>query len=222
MSSTTNIKPGHPKWCNTALDVWRFIDQGEPDECWVWTGSRVRWGYGSFKMDGKTERATRIVFALVFPTIYNPDLHILHKCDNPPCCNPLHLWQGTRADNLRDCMEKNRLARVKGEKNGNCKTTEERVLEFRRLLPLVGRKQAKAMMGFTQSQAEKIIIGKTWSHLGPIPTEDLEQARLHVPPPKRGYKQNLSDAERQRRKLHIIAINQRRAAALAAARGESK
>lgn len=76
--------------------------------CWLWTGAKSRYGY--FKSCGKSERAHRYSWILFRGDI--PDgMFVLHKCDNPLCVNPDHLFLGTQTDNMRDAQTKGRLVR---------------------------------------------------------------------------------------------------------------
>jgi hypothetical protein len=77
--------------------------------CWEWTGYRTRDGYGSVKHAGKMMKAHRVAYEAAYDPI--PDgMIVCHKCDNPACCNPNHLWLGTDADNQRDMVAKGRHA----------------------------------------------------------------------------------------------------------------
>jgi hypothetical protein len=76
-------------------------------DCLIYQGARDRDGYGKVKIQGRTLRPHRVIFAEMVGAI--PDGFIVcHSCDNPPCCNPDHLWIGTHADNARDRNEKGR------------------------------------------------------------------------------------------------------------------
>jgi hypothetical protein len=76
----------------------------DPAQCWEWQRSRSRQGYGRL---GPRVYAHRLAYEVFIGPI--PDgLHVLHHCDNPPCCNPAHLWSGTVADNMRDRDAKGR------------------------------------------------------------------------------------------------------------------
>lgn len=92
---------------------WEHVEIGEPDECWPWKLGRSPKGYGNtlYKVGGRNVAgAHRIAWSKTFGTI--PDgLHVLHRCDNPPCCNPSHLWLGTNTENHADSKAKGRTHR---------------------------------------------------------------------------------------------------------------
>lgn len=79
--------------------------------CWVWNGGRRQKGYGFFRIAGKRVRAHRFSYELFVGKI-PADLFVLHRCDNPPCVNPLHLFLGTAADNYHDMVSKGREFRL--------------------------------------------------------------------------------------------------------------
>lgn len=79
------------------------IDSG----CWEWQNKRDRYGYGIFKLGGKSLKAHRYSFQ-THNEFFDKKLHVLHRCDNPCCVNPEHLFLGTNLDNIRDKMQKNR------------------------------------------------------------------------------------------------------------------
>jgi HNH endonuclease len=87
------------------------------DGCWVWNGERTNYGYGVMEIwaNGKKKRlmAHRLSFKHFHPD-WDLSSFVLHKCDNPPCWNPDHLFSGTQADNMRDMVQKGRS--VKGRK----------------------------------------------------------------------------------------------------------
>lgn len=76
--------------------------------CMEWTGAKSLLGYGRIKVNGRLELPHRLMWELVNGAI--PDgLCVLHKCDNPPCINPTHLFLGTKSDNMQDAAAKGRL-----------------------------------------------------------------------------------------------------------------
>lgn len=87
---------------------WRNVDKsGGPNACWVWTGSTNSSGYGHFLLKRKHWGSHRLVLSL--RTGFRPkELFCCHKCDNPPCCNPAHLFWGTSAENNTDSRQKGR------------------------------------------------------------------------------------------------------------------
>ncbi len=87
---------------------WSKVDIGTPNECWLWTGC-VAGGYGAVMMDYKTYRASRLAYILHHGIELDYAQCVCHSCDNPLCCNPSHLWIGTRGDNWRDAMAKGRI-----------------------------------------------------------------------------------------------------------------
>ena len=81
-------------------------------ECWEWLGARYYNGYGIAKINGVNMSAHRVSWQLFFSDI--PDgQFVLHRCDNPSCVNPYHLFLGTQSDNLQDCYKKERGPRQK-------------------------------------------------------------------------------------------------------------
>lgn len=104
------------------------------DCCWMWDGGLDPYGYGFYSTrlhDAKTNfRVTRLIWVLVYGEI--PEgLLMLHRCDNPPCCNPAHLWVGTQTDNQQDSIRKGR--RPLGEQHPQARLTEEQVRHLRQL-----------------------------------------------------------------------------------------
>jgi hypothetical protein len=92
---------------------WSKVDVGEEDDCWEWTGYRYR-KYGRFNFESVSRLAHRVAWILLHGPL--PDEQkVLHSCDNPPCCNPLHLFVGTQTDNMQDMIAKGRAHFQKGQ-----------------------------------------------------------------------------------------------------------
>jgi len=85
---------------------WDKVDVGEKDECWEWTGGRDPNGYGTFWYQKEFDKAHRVVMRLQGHDVRGAT--VCHKCDNPSCVNPNHLWVGTQQQNMRDMTKKGR------------------------------------------------------------------------------------------------------------------
>lgn len=135
-----------------------FVNQ--ETDCWEWLGGTDRDGYGIVSIDNKTKRVHRVMYDLYFGSI-DPDLVICHVCDNPVCCNPEHLFQGTIKDNSEDMVEKGRS--LKGERNVKTALRWEEVEDIKRMYA-EGMKQREiaAMYGMTQQAISGIVSGKNW------------------------------------------------------------
>ena len=87
---------------------WNQVQKGESDECWPWLGRKGAQGYGLFgfkslmRENYNTSTTHRIAWVLHNNKTIKDDMHILHTCDNPLCCNPRHLYVGTPLENMRD------------------------------------------------------------------------------------------------------------------------
>ncbi len=101
-----------------AARFWPKVDRSGP-ACWPWIGARNPGGYGNFGIGYRTHRASRVAYELTFGPI-PAGMFVCHSCDNPPCCNPEHLFLGTNADNLRDMATKGRATggKATGDRNG--------------------------------------------------------------------------------------------------------
>jgi hypothetical protein len=78
-----------------------------PNSCWTWKGSVMKNGYGQFFTGIKTVRAHRFAYEFYIGEI-EEGMNVCHRCDNPLCVNPKHLFQGSQADNMFDCFIKGR------------------------------------------------------------------------------------------------------------------
>lgn len=128
--------------------------------CWEWTGTRDKAGYGRF---GKTS-AHRASYA----TFVGPigALHVLHRCDNPPCCNPRHLFLGTQTDNMMDKSAKGRVRVAIGEKHGKAKMTEDGVRAARKAWANgESIKSIARRYGVSSCSISHIVNRKLWRHV---------------------------------------------------------
>lgn len=90
---------------------WKYVSFGSKEECWVWEGSKNAEGYGHFNLGDfpkqTTVRATAFIYEFIFGVIPK-DKVVCHKCDNPTCVNPWHLFVGSMKDNTQDAIRKGR------------------------------------------------------------------------------------------------------------------
>lgn len=92
---------------------WARVDRsGGPSSCWPWTGgahSKKRTpSYGSVRWNGKPWLTHKIALMIELGRFLEEGMQSLHSCDNPPCCNPAHLYEGSQADNIADIYIRNR------------------------------------------------------------------------------------------------------------------
>lgn len=145
---------------------WRKVRK--TDSCWLWTGTPNRDGYGRFryglsnKYGGVEKMAHRVSWELANGAI--PEgMVICHKCDNPPCVNPDHLFMGTSLDNSRDRDQKGRT--LSGERNPISKLTWEKVSLIRTMRAAGSKQQPLAdMFGVSQAVISDIVLGKRWTN----------------------------------------------------------
>lgn len=92
-----------------SVRFWRHVKIGAPNECWPWNAGTFPDGYGRFAIThSRGIVAHRFAWIETRGKIPN-GLRALHTCDNPPCCNPGHLFIGTNKDNTQDCIAKGRF-----------------------------------------------------------------------------------------------------------------
>ena len=144
---------------STPATFWARIKIGEQDECWPFQGARHPQGYGLLTYQGKGARAHRIAYQLTHGTITSA-VHVLHSCDNPPCCNPKHLFPGDWTINNRDCVSKGRHVCRRGEEHHLAKVTEEIVDEIRKS-KLTGAELGRKF-GVSRVAISCIRLNKTW------------------------------------------------------------
>lgn len=183
----------------TAQEIERFwasVEIGNPEQCWPWRGSfPAECDYGAFFARRKRYPAHRVALSLSINDTLDGFLSC-HHCDNPPCCNPAHLFKGTPSDNTADRDTKGRTAKgdrhfsrthpeklKRGDENGsrkyperlkrgtenhNAKLTEADVMEIHRMLAR-GERQVDiaAKFGVAQERISQIKRGEIWRHVIP-------------------------------------------------------
>lgn len=148
-------------------EFWDETDKSAgPDGCWLWTGTVDPNGYGLFLWDGYRIRASRLALEIHMGRPISEGLFALHGCDNPPCCNPAHLREGTPADNTNDSVSRGRWPI--GETSGRAKLTEKDVLAIRSAANPYKRgvyARLSRQYGITPRAVSFITSGRTWPHL---------------------------------------------------------
>ena len=107
---------------NDEIAFWNKVDNSRgAGACWPYKRRKNPKGYGLFDYRGKVWLAHRFAYTSVHGY---PEGHVLHRCDNPPCCNPAHLYDGTHADNMKDMDSRGRRKILTGDRNGATKISE--------------------------------------------------------------------------------------------------
>lgn len=153
-------------WRNTEENFWAqtlLRDSG----CIEWAGKTEKGGYGRVSWHGSKRLAHRVAAHLSGKL---PDLHsslcVLHRCDNPACCNPEHLFVGTKRDNTLDAVAKGRHVRPdnRGERSGNAKLSNVQAEDIRRAYAggRISQQKLADTYGVCQMQISKLVRGVTY------------------------------------------------------------
>lgn len=146
----------------------RFEEKYSVDEksgCWVWLAGTDKDGYGRIREAGygsKTLRAHRVSYDTYIGPVPD-DMFVCHKCDNPFCVNPGHLFLGSAADNAKDRNEKGRAAGAIGSKHGISKLCESQITEIRKAPGT--QKQIADKYGVSQTLISHIKRRVIWRHV---------------------------------------------------------
>lgn len=146
---------------------WKMVQKTEG--CWIWSGSRHEDGYGLMRSEkGLTTVASRLSYLIHFGN-FDKKLYVLHRCDNPSCVRPDHLFLGTQRDNVHDMWAKGR-ANVKGAGPGSLhhrhKLNEVQVIEIRkRFSEGESRSSLAEKFNVSTSSICLMVNRKTWRHI---------------------------------------------------------
>lgn len=140
-----------------AARFWVNVSIAGPDDCWPWNATRQWSGYGRFYFNGRLDGSHRVAWILTHGPVHD-GLFVLHRCDNPPCCNPNHLLVGSSADNSRDMTIRLR--------HGSMKLSPTQVIEIRQRAATGETHRALArIFGVTKSTVSYAVNRHTWSHI---------------------------------------------------------
>ncbi len=131
-------------------------------KCHNWIKGKSH-NYGQVQYQNIAYPAHRLSWIFKHGSI-SEDLLVCHKCDNPSCINPNHLFLGTQKDNMQDCIDKGRFNRPKGEQHGSSKLTWKKVEEIRSLFSDKIHNQTKLskMYNVNQKTISSIVHYKLW------------------------------------------------------------
>lgn len=159
--------PGH---------LWSKVQINGPDECWPWLGAKDRQGYGilapprAIRRIYPTHRVARLICLLDGQTIAK-GMVVRHSCDNPPCCNPVHLEVGTPQQNTQDAIERGHLVNpptAMGEANGGggkLNAIQVREIRLKYVPRRYGLERLAAEYGVTFGMIGHIIRRRAWRHI---------------------------------------------------------
>jgi hypothetical protein len=142
---------------------WEKVDVRGTGECWPWLASTKQGGYGKIASgDGRILLAHRVAYQLASGPV-QPGLVVCHRCDNPGCVNPAHLFLGTQAENLRDMRTKGRGNPPRGSQHPKTQLTNEIVTRIR--ADTRSHRRLAREYGIGKSTVGMIKAGATWKHL---------------------------------------------------------
>ena len=177
----------YPRSLSLRHIIYAGSDQKEGTGCWEWRHGKHRYGYGqACRPDGTQVTAHRLAWEAWNGPIPKGK-HICHTCDNPSCCNPLHLYAGDRFSNMGDMGKRRRqwLAakkdrgeivpapiipehrRARGQRVGTSKLTEQQIKEI--LSDNRKQRDIAKDYGVSQAQIQRIKSGKSWAKLHGAP-----------------------------------------------------
>lgn len=138
--------------------------------CWIFNGPVAGKGYGSLRWAGKQQYAHRLSFEMHIGPI-KKGLFVLHRCDNPPCVNPAHLFLGTNQDNMDDMVAKGRAnghfrtSPIVGEMNPRAVLTEKMVRNIRDSIGRESPTDIAKRLGVKRCSVYHVVYGHTWRHV---------------------------------------------------------
>jgi hypothetical protein len=157
---------------NTVDSVWRWVDKRGPDECWPWVRAsknlKTGTGHGRLDISGVPGvYAHRAAYLSTNPGSISLNVSdgmmVLHRCDNPPCCNPAHLYLGDHDQNMRDKRERKRCPDFRGARGPHAKLTEDDVTDIRLFTIAGATANAIALLfGVSRACIKDLRMGRTY------------------------------------------------------------
>lgn len=169
MSDTVFIIMAQIKDWNGNLEerFWKKVNKRGENECWDWVAGKNQHGYGVFGVNKTMTQSThRFSYEFHFGKIPKGEGYhgncVLHRCDNPACVNPKHLFLGTQKENMEDMLKKGRIPR--GEVRYNAKLTWDNAREIRELHRTgeFSQQEIGKKFGVTSGTISFILNNKNW------------------------------------------------------------
>jgi len=166
------------KMNDTELEEWFFNQKQVENECWLWTGVRIKGGYGMLSVKGQRVLAHRFSLSLRLKRPISSGLEVRHMCHNTSCINPDHLEEGTHIQNMNDMVVANRQAagerlseallgrahiNGRGEKNGRSVLSDSQVQEIRDSVSSIG--DLAKQYGVSKTTIRRVLLRKIWKHI---------------------------------------------------------
>ena len=144
---------------------WNKVNKESPIKshmttpCWEWTAANTFMGYGTIKIEGKTRATHRLSWEWAHGIPVPKGKFICHRCDNPPCVNPDHLFLGDNSGNIEDCVAKGRH-----KSRHNIKLKPEQIVQLReRYKEIQNYNQLGREFGISGSYARRVVLLHYWS-----------------------------------------------------------
>jgi len=142
---------------DTIKKFWSKVNKNTDNGCWEWSGCKDRKGYGEFRIFGDNYQAHRIAYMLANGGIPS-NISVCHKCDNPKCCNPDHLFAGTNRDNMIDLL-------LKGKKP-DTKLNPQSVKSIREAFKNgVSRAELRQKYNISATCLNSLLRGEKWAYV---------------------------------------------------------
>ena len=170
------------------LDFWNYVNKNGPIQphcpelgpCWQWTAGVFKsGGYGLFGINGEMRRCHRVSWIISHGSIQD-GVQILHKCDNPRCVNPAHLFAGTPNDNMQDMIVKGRSVHAKGDHHPCAQLTLRSACEIKTLAQRGWATKAMLARMYAQSRTNigRIVNGRLWKDAPILASDDAVVLKL--------------------------------------------
>ena len=157
----------------TPAQFWQKLQYNLKTDCWEFPTKKKTARYGHLTVNYKNWLAHRYAYFLEHGEILD-GMYVCHKCDNPDCCNPAHLFLGTPSDNAKDCIAKGRSRpdllganHPKGEAHPLTNLTEEQVLQIREMgaSGLYTQREIGQLFGIARPTVSGILNRRRWTHI---------------------------------------------------------